>query len=42
MKNYQECYKIYCEAKRDIKEEPLAYGDWFILEKEAEKEWEDS
>jgi len=40
MKDYKKSYKMYCEAKKDIDEEPLDYEDWFQLEKSAEKEWE--
>jgi hypothetical protein len=39
MKTYKECYKLYCQAKRDIDETPLSYEDWKVLEKEARKEY---
>jgi len=39
MKDYQKCYEMYCEAKREIDEEPLPYEDWLDLEKDAEKEF---
>jgi hypothetical protein len=34
---YQECYEIYRGAKKEMEEEPLAYEDWLILEKDAKK-----
>ena len=42
MKDYQKCYTMYCEAKKDINEEPLYYEDWLHLEKEAEQEYRDA
>lgn len=41
MKDYQKCYKMYCQAKGEINEIPLPYNDWYCLEKQAEEEWDE-